>query len=135
MMQKGLKGNDEAVSEIIGEMMVLFITVAIFGLLIAVVNGMINRPHTDIVSIGAANNTTTVMLTHLGGDNVNYDFISVIVNGNVAPYSVAAGDVNANGLWDLGEALSVANPLPGQGLDVIVYDSRSHSVLGNFVMR
>jgi FlaG/FlaF family flagellin (archaellin) len=133
MTQKGLKSNNEAVSEIIGELLVLFITIAIFGLLIVVVNGMINRPHTDIVSIGAASNTTTIRLTHLGGDSVDYRYISVIVNSNDMPYARADG--NGNGLWDLGEVLSLASPPPGQGLDVIVYDSGTNSVLGDYIMR
>jgi FlaG/FlaF family flagellin (archaellin) len=133
MTQKGLKGNDNAVSEIIGELMVLFITVAIFGLLIAVVNGMINRPHTDIVSIGAANNSSTVLLTHMGGDSIDFEYIGVIVNGNQITY--ARADDNGNGRWDLGEALAVANPPPGQGLNVMVYDFASHSVLGDFILR
>jgi FlaG/FlaF family flagellin (archaellin) len=133
MTQKGLKGNDNAVSEIIGELMVLFITVAIFGLLIVVVNGMINRPHTDIVSIGAANNSSTVLLTHMGGDSIDFGHIGVIVNGNQITYARADG--NGNGRWDLGEALAVANPPTGQGLDVMVYDFASQSVLGDFTLR
>jgi len=133
MGQKRLTDKDDAVSEIIGELMVLFITVAIFGLLIAAVNGMLSRPHTDVVSIGAANNTTTITLTHMGGDSVDYLAISVIVNANSVPY--AKTDLNGNGLWDLGEVLAVPNPPPGQGLDVIVYDSGSHSVLGDFTLR
>jgi FlaG/FlaF family flagellin (archaellin) len=133
MTQKRLKGNDEAVSEIIGELLVLFITVAIFGLLIVVVNGMINRPHTEIVSIGAANNTTTVTLTHMGGDYIDYRYISVIVNSNSVAY--ARSDDNGNGFWDLGENLFVANPPAGQSLDVLVYDSASSATLGDFRLR
>jgi archaeal type IV pilus assembly protein PilA len=133
MKRERLIDNEKAVSEIVGELLVLFITVAIFGLLITVVNGMINRPHTDIVSIGAANNTTTVTLTHMGGDNVDYRYISVIVNGHAAAY--ARSDDNGNGLWDLGETLLAANPPAGQGLDVLVYDSASSATLGDFRLR
>jgi archaeal type IV pilus assembly protein PilA len=133
MAQIRLTDKDDAVSEIIGELMVLFITVAIFGLVVVAVNGMLSRSHTDIVSIGAANNSTTITLTHMGGDSIDYQYISAIVNGNNVSYT--KGDSNGNGLWDLGEALAVPNPPPGQGLDVIVYDSGSHSVLGDFTLR
>jgi archaeal type IV pilus assembly protein PilA len=133
MTQKRSMTNDEAVSAIIGELLVLFITVAIFGLLVAAVGGLISRTHPDIVTVGAANNTTTIVLTHMGGDDVDYRYISVIVNGNVVSYARADG--NGNGQWDLGETLSVANPPPGQGLDVMVYDSGSHAVLGDFTLR
>jgi archaeal type IV pilus assembly protein PilA len=133
MTQKRLKDNNEAVSEIIGELLVLFITVAIFGLLIVVVNGMINRPPTDIVSIGAANNTTTVMLTHMGGDNIDYRYISVIVNSNAVPY--ARSDDNGNELWDIGEILFVTNPPASQSLSILVYDSASSAILGDFRLR
>jgi FlaG/FlaF family flagellin (archaellin) len=133
MTRERLIDNEKAVSEIVGELLVLFITVAIFGLLITVVNGMINRPHTEIVSIGAANNSTTVTLTHMGGDNVDYGSISVIVNSNAAAF--ARSDDNGNGLWDLGESLYVANPPAGQSLDVLVYDSASFATLGDFRLR
>jgi FlaG/FlaF family flagellin (archaellin) len=133
MTQKRLKGNEEAVSEIIGELMVLFITVAIFGLLITVVNGMVNRPHTDIVTIAAANNTSAVSLTHMGGDSVGYQYISVIVNTNSVPY--ARSDTNGNGLWDLGEVLYAVNPPASQNLSVMVYDSASYATLGDFRLR
>lgn len=133
MGQKRLTDKDDAVSEIIGELMVLFITVAIFGLLIAAVNGMLSRPHTDIVTIGAANNTTTIMLTHMGGDSVDYRYISVIVNGNNVSYT--KGDTNGNGQWDLGEILYAANPPANQNLNVMVYDSASSATLGEFSLR
>ncbi len=132
-MRERLTDNDGGVSEIIGELMVLFITVAVFGLLIAVVNGMIGRPHTDLVTIDAANNTSTVRLTHMGGDNVDFGHISVIVNGFSVAYT--RGDGNGNGLWDPGEALYVANPPAGQDLSVMVYDSASHATLGDFTLR
>jgi archaeal type IV pilus assembly protein PilA len=133
MTEKRLKGNDNAVSEIVGELLVLFITVAVFGLLITVVNGMINHPRTDIVTIAVAKNTSTISLTHMGGDSVDYQFISVIVNTNSVLY--ARPDANGNGLWDLGEVLYADNPPASQYPSVMVYDSASHAALGDFILR
>lgn len=130
-MGRRYAGNEEAVSELIGELMVLFITVAVFTLLIAAAGGLMGRQRTDIVAIGATNNSSTVLLTHMGGDSVAFGDIGVIVNGQAAPYVRA--DDNDNGLWDLGETLAVASPLPGQGLDLIVYDAAAHAVLGEFI--
>ncbi|HUL62430.1 MAG TPA: type IV pilin N-terminal domain-containing protein [Methanocella sp.] len=129
-MERHYAGNEDAVSELIGEMMVLFITVAVFALLIATANGLMGRPRTDIVAIGATNNSSTVLLTHMGGDSLAFGDIGVIVNGHATPYTRADG--NDNGLWDLGEALAVASPPPGQELDLIVYDAAAHAVLGEF---
>ena len=131
MTQERITGNNEAVSEIIGELLVLFITVAIFGLLITAVNGLTSHQQTAIVTIAAANNSSTITLTHMGGDTIDYQRIGVVVNGNTVPYTRT--DANGNSRWDLGEVLYAANPA-GQGLDVIVYDSGTHAALGDFIL-
>jgi FlaG/FlaF family flagellin (archaellin) len=133
MTRKSLTVDNEAVSEIVGELLVLFITVAVFGLLVTAVHGLISHPQTSIVTISAANNSSTVLLTHMGGDSIDYSRISVIVNANNVPYT--RSDVNGNGLWELGEVLYAGNPPAGQGLDVLVYDSAAHVTLGDFRLR
>jgi archaeal type IV pilus assembly protein PilA len=134
MAQKRRDETDEGISAIIGEIMMLAITVMVFGLLVVAVNAMMSRPDTIIVEISAANNSTTVYLTHTGGDSVSFSDVSVIVNGNEAPYSVPASDVNGNGRWEIGETLYVANPADPR-LNVMVYDSASNTVIGDFNLR
>ncbi|OPY25987.1 MAG: hypothetical protein A4E28_02795 [Methanocella sp. PtaU1.Bin125] len=134
MAQKRRDGTDDGVSAIIGEIMMLAITVMVFGLLVVAVNGMMSRPETIIVEISAANNSSTVSLTHTGGDSVSFGDVGVIVNGHAAPYSVPDSDANANGRWEIGETLYVANPTDPR-LNVMVYNSASHTVLGDFNLR
>ena len=134
MAQERLKEREDGVSEIIGELLMLAITVMVFGLLVVAVNAMMSRPQTIIVEISAANNSSTVYLMHAGGDSVSFSDVSVIVNGNVAPYSASACDGNGNGLWEIGETLYVANPADPH-LDVMVYDSSAKTVLGSFNLR
>ena len=134
MAQERLKEREDGVSAIIGEIMMLAITVMVFGLLVVAVNAMMSRPETIIVEISAANNSSTVYLTHAGGDSVSFSDVSVIVNGNEAPYIASTSDGNGNGLWEIGETLYVANPADPR-LNVMVYDSASKTVLGSFNLR
>lgn len=130
---KTLKRQDDAVSEIIGEILMLAITVMIFAILIATVSAMISRPPTEIVRMDVqALSDTTLTIRHMGGDTVPYTQLAVVVDGNVI--SATASDTNANSRWDLGENLLVSGVNTSHSLRVLVYDSMTNNVLGDFTI-
>lgn len=125
--------NDDAVSEIIGEIMMLAITVMIFAILIAAVSTVVSKPRTEIVHMEAlALNDTTLTIRHSGGDIIAYGQIAVVIDGVVKP--AMASDTNANGRWDLGENLIVYGVDTTKSLSVLVYDSVTNNMLGDFIV-
>ena len=134
MSHNDFRENDGAVSEMIGEILVLAITVMVFGLLVIEVNAIMVRPHTDIVNVDAAINGSAVTLTHIGGDPVRYSDITVIINSTAVPYYIA--DSGDGQYWETGDSLVVtALPPAGQSVALMVYDGASKATLGEFNLR
>ncbi len=136
MAQKGKtpEKSEEAVSEIVGELMMLVITVMIFVILVATVNSMITKQRTEIVHMSAlAMNDTTMGIQHMGGDTIAYSQLAVVINGNLIS-AIPADKPPANGLWDLGETLYVYGVDTRHSLSVTVYDSNTKVVLGDFTV-
>ncbi|WP_424357676.1 type IV pilin N-terminal domain-containing protein [Methanocella sp. MCL-LM] len=135
MIQKGKTREkaDDAVSEVIGELMMLVITVMIFVILIAAVSTIISKPRTEIVHMDAlAQNDTVLAIRHAGGDTVAYGQLAVVINGHLIP--ARADDPNGNDRWDLGENLVVSGVDTTHSLSVLVYDSITNNVLGDFTV-
>jgi hypothetical protein len=124
------KGGNDAVSEIIGEFMMLVITVMLFVILIATVSSMLSRPPTQIVDMEVVASGTAIDITHKGGESIPYQDIGVVVN--TVDQAVALADINANGLWDVGESLRVTGPGASTSFDVLIYDKLNKALLGNF---
>lgn len=125
--------TEEGVSEVIGELMMLLLTVTIFIILIAAVGSLISKPRSEIVHMDAlALNGTTLEIQHRGGDPVAYGNLAVIVNGHLLPALVT--DANSNGLWDLGEGLYLYGVDTHQSLSILVYDNSARTALGDFTL-
>ncbi|HMK46866.1 MAG TPA: type IV pilin [Methanocella sp.] len=122
--------NEEALSDLIGELMMLAITVIVFVILITAVSSMTVRPHVGITHMNAlAINDTTFAVQNTGGDSVTYSHLAVVVNGQLIPPATA--DIDGNGQWDTGESLYISTNTR-QNLSIIVYDRTQNAVLGNF---
>ncbi|CAJ35611.1 type IV pilin N-terminal domain-containing protein [Methanocella arvoryzae] len=125
--------SDGAASEVIGEMMMLVITVVIFIILIAAVSTIITKPKNEIIHMDAhAVNDTILAIRHTGGDTITYGQIAVVINSQVI--LATASDTNGNGRWDLGENLYLRNVDTRQRMSIMVYNSMTNHVLGDFTI-
>jgi len=102
------KRNHNAVSELLGTMLLLFIAVAAFSVIyfyLASDNGP--APQTYVTLVGEID-AENVVLTHKGGESLDAkDTISFTVGGEKRPYLIEEYliDTNGNGKWDLGEKI------------------------------
>jgi hypothetical protein len=102
------KKKDEAVSDVLGAVLMLSMAVALFAIVYIVVMSFpfhSSAPRVDIVGTIQGN---TIVLEHLGGESISATSkVSVVINStqhslNVSQYLV---DSNGNKLWDMGERL------------------------------
>ncbi|MCD1296061.1 hypothetical protein CUJ83_13740 [Methanocella sp. CWC-04] len=128
--------SESAVSELVGELLILLITVAIFTILIAATYSFFSRPQSHIVSTSVEINDTSVIVMHSGGDSVPLGDIDVMINGaayNLSRPGSFVSHNDGNVLWDIGEAMVFPFDT-GQNLSVFVYDRASRSSLGHFMI-
>lgn len=124
-------GDEDGVSEVVGELMLLFITVTIFAILTLTVYALMSRPPGQpILDVSASLDGNSLTIQHLGGDSVPYGDLSLIIDGR--EYGAGGGDANGNGAWDAGEAISVSLP-PGTA-SVAIYDKATGSLLEKFTI-
>ena len=129
--------DNKGVSEIIGTILMLAITVVLFSSIMVFVTNMptpIARPTADFLSSLTYNTTTnsgTVTLTHNGGEALNdYETqLLVIVDGNVrlTPRTMAAGGLGST--WKIGQKWTCWIPSLGvtNTLEIMVIDLHSNS--------
>lgn len=131
-----LSKNDRAVSDLVGTMLLLGVTVTLVGVAaLAVVSQPAARSVAalDVVPSGSPGKTT-ITLTHGGGDPVDLGALRVVVlvNGSKA-FDGAAGP--AGSVWRVGDAISVgplAAPLPpGARVGVTLVDAQHGRTLAN----
>jgi hypothetical protein len=132
-MWRAFDEPEEAASEIVGELMLMAVTVLIFALLVLAVGSMMNRSETAIVTVDVqVLNGTAITLLHQGGDSLEYADLGVSINGSSLPYGQA--DANANGFWDVGEQMIVTGLNTSERLDIVVYDRARSQALGSYII-
>jgi FlaG/FlaF family flagellin (archaellin) len=129
--------SEYGVSEIIGEMLMLGITVAIIGIVAVVLYSQLTvSAREPIVAMDASTaDGTTIVLRHDGGDPVSFDRLAFVVGGmrlTTASPSVQVGDTNHNGVWEPGEAIVLA--MPAETASQAVYDSDTSSLMDKFTI-
>jgi FlaG/FlaF family flagellin (archaellin) len=102
----------DAISEIIGELMMITIAVVVFGLLVATVfsyNGPADRPQADIdgwVDVG----TNTVYFRHGGGELIDVEDLRIILNLNGTSVEISPADlalIYGKPEWGLGDTIEI----------------------------
>jgi hypothetical protein len=133
----GLKRSDSAVSEIYGELMLMFITVAVFMILATSINSMMSQQDSRIISTSFSTNDTSISIKHEGGDGIGYRDVSVIVDS--VPYNSTAqkffmDDSNSNNIWDIGESIKINDIDVHGSKNVLLYDLISGSTIAHYGM-
>jgi flagellin-like protein len=138
-MKMKIRKSNEAVSEIVGTVLLLGMTVSLFSMLsFTVLSYPFNPspPSVNLVGYMGGTNATggnCVIIEHYGGDSLGITTTKVIVNnGTSVDVNITKflNDSNSNALWDLGERLvyPVGN-VTGKQVEVTVVDTKSNSVI------
>lgn len=105
---KKINGNEEAVSELLGTMLLLLIAVSVFTYIafqVASDDGPEPQTHVNIYGDIIKQNIT---LTNMGGESIDGSgrlALDIAGNGTSSIISKYLDDTNHNGLWDFGEKI------------------------------
>ncbi len=129
-----IKRADDAVSEIIGTILLLTIVVAVFsGIYIFVL-----APPSDIpqpfVTITGKMEGTTITLTHRGGDSLPLSSVLFVTIDNSTNSTIVGDCLDSiskdDGWWNIGEKLNYPSGIiANQEVKVMVTDVESNSVV------
>jgi len=132
-----IKRTHRAVSEIIGTIILLGISVSLFSVIYIFVLTIPYSPPTPSVNIICQIDDGDIVLSHYGGKALNLDSkIVLIVDGQLVD-SITAGDYlyndfNGDGLWSMGEKVvfSYADLVSGgEQIEVNIFDIGSNSLV------
>jgi len=140
-MRKNIRKTNYAVSEIIGTVLLLGITISMFSLLSFVVLSYPSKPPTPSVNligyVDVVENNVT--LEHYGGESLeNTTVIIIRIQGTSIKlnFSECLIDENKNNIWDVGEQVVYNNEtINGQQIEFIVVDTRSNSIITSGVLQ
>jgi FlaG/FlaF family flagellin (archaellin) len=127
------KKSDDAVSEVIGAILMVGIGVALFSLLYFIVMSYPFTPPSPSVDIVGTIEGNSIILEHRGGDSLDLDTtVSFAVGGTrnsttVDDYLI---DSNENGRWDIGERLVIpCGDMTNLQVEATVVDMDSNSIV------
>jgi len=129
------KINNSALTEVIGTVLLLAITVALFSVLYLLI-----MPSTAIDSAPSVNivgfiDDQTVVFEHHGGNSLNIERITNVIKIGGYRYTIPFDvsyftDINSNNQWDIGEKIYFyAGNLSGLHVEGIVIDEASNTAL------
>jgi len=127
------KKSDDAVSEVIGAILMVGIGVALFSILYFIVMSYPFTPSSPVVDIVGTIEGNNIILEHRGGDSLDLDVtVSFIVGGTrisatVDDYLI---DSNGNNRWDIGERLVYpSGDMTNLQVEATVVDMDSNSIV------
>jgi len=133
MKRMSIWRNCEGVSEIIGTILLLAISVALFSLIFIMVlseSDIVSSPSVNIIGYIDGN---SVVLEHHGGDSLSIGTsIQMKIGGNTSTLNVTSPslhDYNNNGQWDLGEKFTYSTDINGLQVEAIIVDQPSNTAL------
>ena len=127
------KRRKQAVSEIVGTVMLLGIAIAMFGLVQLFAFGLLNEnPNSPSVRLFATIDDNTIYVFHNGGEELSLDTkIIFTIDDNIinrtAKEIINSTTDNGDKFWNIGEKLSYGPA--GSEVSVIVVDVSSNSVI------
>ncbi len=130
--KKSLKKNEEAVSPVIGVIMLIAITVIIAAVVAAfaygIIGGVQKAPSSAMVLEGSNAGSVALTIIHHGGDSIidafkgtggaeaYGDFYNIEIRRNGATVNLTSSTLNGNDTWNLGVAANTAAFTPGDEL-------------------
>lgn len=132
-----MKSNraDEAVSDIVGTVLLLGMTIALFSTLCVGVLSYPSSPSSASVNLVGTIEGDFLYLEHRGGEALNLDTKIIITIGENPSESIIVGDVLSaeatnDNLWNIGEGLVYENAnMNGEQVKFTVVDIKSNSVI------
>ena len=137
-----IKRTNQAISEIIGTMLLLGISVSLFSVIYISVLTVPYSPPTPSVNIICQIDDGNITLSHYGGKALNFDSkIMLTVDGQPVDPILAGdylyNDSNGDGLWNMGEKVvfSYASLVSGgEQIEVNILDIGSNSLVMTGIM-
>ena len=137
-----IKRTNQAISEIIGTMLILGISVSLFSVVYISVLTVPYSPPTPSVNIICQIDDGNITLSHYGGKALNFDSkIVLIVDGQPVDPMLAGdhlyNDSNGDGLWSAGEKVVFSYESlvsGGEQIEVNVLDIGSNSLVMTGIM-
>jgi hypothetical protein len=127
------KKSDDAVSEVIGAILMVGIGVALFAILYFIVMSYPFTPSSPSVDIVGTIEGNNIILEHRGGDSLDLDTTVSLIVGvtrNITTVDAYLKDSNGNNRWDIGEQLVVPyGIMTNLRVEAIVVDIDSNSIV------
>jgi len=140
MSRKILNISESGASEIVGEMMMLAITVTLFVLLsvaaYSLISGQSPAPIASL-ALTVENGSNALVFHHDGGDRIAYGNLMFIINGvqctssEVTPYD-SDDLLDTDGYWDVGDTIKINLAQVQPSNTALVYDKPSNTMLDSF---
>jgi hypothetical protein len=144
-MKMNIKKSNDAVSEVLGTVLLLGMAVSLFSLLSFTVLSFPFNPSSPSVNVVGYIEDTNVTLEHYGGESLDGNITVIIsINENSTKIKIddilnkddinwSLGDENNNHLWDLGEKLiyypDSDENIIGEQIEFKIVDIKSNSVI------
>jgi len=125
--------SKDAVSEILGTVLLLAMAVALFAVLYIIVFSITVTTTPPIVNLVGSIDGDNVIIEHHGGESLDSDVNIIVTIGgvrNTINVSSNLSDSNGNGKWDTGERIVYSNgSISGVQVDANVVDDTSNSLI------
>lgn len=114
--------NEDAVSGVIGEMLMLSITVMIVSVLITSIHVLSSDDRTPFVDIKIEYDqaSSNITLRHEGGDSVSKNYLRVTIDNGTGKNSTMELHELENGIWKFGDSVTIHTDLTSPPLYVTV---------------
>jgi uncharacterized protein (DUF427 family) len=128
--------KQDAVSEVMGTIILLGMTIALFSFFLLIAFSFQFEPSTPSSNLIGSVDQNTIIIEHCGGESLSLDS-RIIFRINDTEFNRTALDIldintsNGNNLWDIGEKLSY-NPgfnISRSNIDIFVLDPESNSII------
>ena len=128
--------GSQGVSEIVGTMLLLGISISLFSIVYISVLTVPNTPPTPSVNIACSlDNNNTINISHNGGKGLELNTFVLIKIGNLSAYKIIIDDIldeksKSDNLWSVGEKITYFNvSLSGNQSNIEVIDPNSNAII------
>jgi len=131
----GNKRKNKAITEIVGTMLLLGISVSLFTIVYISVLSVPSTPPTPSANIVCTADGAIIVLKHCGGKALDLETKVLLIIGNEPPQEIIVKDYlddesKADDLWGIGEQMVYTNgSILGNQIEINVIDAESNSII------